>query len=75
MAVATKPEVTRVTVNLPEKVWEALTELADEKSISKTDALRRAISTEVFLNQAIKEGAEVLLRRKDGTVERLIFQY
>lgn len=65
--------VARVTVNLPSQVWAALTKLAERLRISKTEALRRAITTYVFLMKQQDDGKEILLR-KDGNVERIIFQ-
>lgn len=65
--------VTRVTVNLPVRVWEALEELAAIDGLSRTEALRRAISTEVFLRAAIRDGAEVLLRRPGSPAALLLF--
>ena len=38
--------IARVTVNLPYRVWEVVGELADQQGVSKTEVLRRAISTE-----------------------------
>ena len=65
--------VARITVNLPSRVWQALSDLADHQNMSKTEALRRAITTYVFLMNAQAEGKEILLR-KDGNIEQLVFQ-
>ena len=67
--------VARVTVNLPVKVWEALSRMADEKGISKTEALRQAISTEVYLYEARKASGKILIERPDGITERVVFNY
>ncbi len=67
--------VVKVTVNLPVKVWKALTDIAEEEHISKTEALRRAISTEVFRRLVEKEGASLVVEKDDGTRERVRFPY
>jgi hypothetical protein len=73
--VASSPAVARVTVNLPARVWEDLGRIADECQISKTEVLRQAISTEVLLRKIRSEGADVCIRRPDGTLERMVFTY
>jgi len=70
-----KPAIAKVTVNLPWKVWEALVALAEEDQVSKTEALRRAISTEVFRHDIQREGSRLMVERADGTRERIHFPY
>jgi predicted DNA binding CopG/RHH family protein len=69
------PTTSRITVNLPTKVWEALRELADKDGLTYTEALRRAISTQVFVRSVLDEGADVCVRRPDGSFERVVFHY
>ena len=64
----------KVTVNLPEQVVEALEQMARDENVTKTEALRRAISTEKYLRDAQGEGSKVLIEEKDGTVERIVFR-
>lgn len=70
-----KPGIAKVTVNLPWKVWEALVALAEEDQVSKTEALRRAISTEVFRHAIEREGSRLIVEKADGTRERIHFPY
>jgi len=65
--------ITRVTVNLPTKVWEAVEKMAAEDQTTRTEILRRAISTEAFLRNARREQYEVLLRTPTGNLERIVF--
>lgn len=65
--------VARVTVNLPEKVWEALSRVAEESGMTRTEALRRAISVDLYLREQRKKGKQVLLECDDGTIERIVF--
>jgi hypothetical protein len=72
---ASSPAVARVTVNLPARVWDELGRIANESQISRTEALRQAINTEVVLRKVRSEGADVCIRRPDGTLERMVFTY
>jgi Ribbon-helix-helix protein, copG family len=65
----------KLTVNLPPRVWEVLKRLAEEQGITKTEALRRAISTEAFRHEVQKSGGRIMVERKDGSVERVVFPY
>jgi hypothetical protein len=69
------PAFAKVTVNLPWKVWEALVALAEEGEVTRTEALRRALSTEVFRHAVEKEGCHLAVQRADGTLERVHFPY
>jgi len=65
--------ISRVSINLPARVWEALEQLAQEDGISKTEALRRAITTEVLLRRQLWDGARVFLQQADGQVGEVFF--
>lgn len=68
-------ERTKVTIQFPLKIWEGVERMAQEDKISRTEFLRRAISTEQFRRQIRDEGAELLVRRRDGELEKLLFAY
>jgi hypothetical protein len=63
----------RTTVNLPEREYEALKELADRREISFTHALRQAIQTELLIQRLVDEGANFVVQPEDGQLERLVF--
>lgn len=67
-------DVVKLTVNLPSRVWQAVLDLAAFYGVSKTEALRRAISTEHFRMQVEQDGGRLLVER-DGKVERVVFPY
>jgi hypothetical protein len=71
----TTPRLARLTVNLPWRVWQALMQIAEELQISKTEALRRAISTDVFRREIEREGGRFVIEWPDGTRERISFPY
>jgi len=65
----------KISVNLSNEVLGALRELADRDGCTMTEVLRRAISTQKFIEDAQQEGKAILLR--DPTThetERIIFR-
>jgi hypothetical protein len=62
----------RLTVNLSDEVAQALRELAEKRGTTVSEALRRAISTEKFINDKIEKGERVLLEDPDGNKQREI---
>ena len=75
MSAPETPTFARVTVNLPNKVWGALEEAARADGITRTEALRRAISVDLYFREQIRNGAEILVARSDGSTERVVFPY
>ncbi len=69
---ASAPTVSRVTVNLPTRVWEALEEAAKSDGITRTEALRRAIAIDLYLREQVRNGGSVMVETPDGH-ERLVF--
>jgi hypothetical protein len=65
----------RVTVSFPIAVWRAVERMAEDLGISKTEALRRCVSTEVFRRQVEAEGAHLVVRGADGADQRVHFPY
>lgn len=54
----------KISVNLADEVLKAARDMADQQHVTLTEVLRRAISTQVFLEDAQREGKDVLLRDK-----------
>lgn len=67
--------VARITVNLPIKVWEALEAGARTDGVSRTEALRRAISVDLYFREQVRSGAEIVVERPSGASERVVFPY
>lgn len=65
----------KITYNLPVKVWEVLKAMAEEDQISKTEALRRTISTEAFRRAVTNRGGEIMVKNADGSFEKVNFPY
>jgi hypothetical protein len=64
--------LTRVTVNLIPRADAALTLAVELTGDSKTDTINRAIQIYAYLEHVKNEGADILLRDKDGTTKLLV---
>lgn len=69
------PTIVKISVNLTEDAVEALKDLAAKRGTTVTDVLRRAISTEKYLDHVQREeGSKVLVEDKKGKIRELVFQ-
>nr|WSW45364.1 hypothetical protein OG296_20800 [Streptomyces sp. NBC_01001] len=66
-------KVVRLTVNLSEEVVQALQDLASKNGVTVTEQLRRAISTEKWLED-IRESHKVLVEEGSGRVREVVFK-
>lgn len=65
----------RMTVNLPAETAQMLEILSKLQSISLNEALRRAISTESFIQNEIRNNkSKVFLETQNGETKELIFR-
>lgn len=64
----------KVSMNLPRQIVAAVEELAHRRGTTKTEVVRRAISTEKFLQDQIDRKAKILIEDSDDRVRELIFQ-
>jgi predicted DNA-binding protein len=64
--------VFKTSVNLPQEAVDALKEMADKKGTSQAEILRRAISTEKFLNDTMAQKGKILIQLPDGTMRELV---
>lgn len=71
-AAAALPDVVRVTAKLPGRAVEQLRRNAAQQGDTLTQGLKAAISTKLFLDETLREGGTVLVRKKDGTLMELI---
>jgi hypothetical protein len=76
-AVATNKErtkITRLSVNLSQEVAEALKSIATDRGITLTEAIRRAISTQKYVEDVLNRGGKVLVEEPGETSAReLVF--
>jgi hypothetical protein len=64
----------RMSIALPEKIAELLENLAALQDITQAEALRRAILSESFLQKELLDGSDILIRKRDGSLERVLFR-
>jgi hypothetical protein len=64
---ASTTEFHKVTVNLIPKAWDAANETASLLGLSRTDVINRALQAYAFLEQAVAEGAQIVVTRKTGS--------
>lgn len=61
----------RISVNISKGTADALAELAGDKDISVTEALRRLVGYGAVVYRATKDGGDILIRRGNQT-ERVV---
>jgi hypothetical protein len=67
--------IVKTSVNLPEEAVEALRELSESSGSSMAEVLRRAITTEKYLQDTVAEGGKVLIQDPDRkTVKELLIR-
>ncbi len=65
--------VRRVTASLRAKDEKNLEKVADESGLTHNDAIRKALATEAFVQDTLKDGGEILVRDPDGTIRMVQF--
>jgi hypothetical protein len=64
----------KVSVNLPEESVKALKEIAKRDGVTMTEALRRSISLQQFVEDAQNKGGNILIEDRNNTVQRLVIR-
>lgn len=62
-------ESKRLTIQLSAKQVAELDRLAEEQNVSQAEALRKALATEVYLRNASRQGARILIKEGDDLKE------
>jgi len=69
-----KRKVYKTSINLTEDTVRALEKIARDRGETVADVIRKAISTESFLHQAIVAGGKILIEDKDRSLRQLVFR-
>lgn len=69
------PTKTKITVSLTDEAAAAVEDLASRKGISASETVRRGIALMRFLEEQIEAGSSILVRNKDGELERVQFVF
>ena len=64
----------RMSVSLPQETAKMLELLSELQGISQVEALRRAISTEAYIQREIKNGSRILVESTDKQIRELVFR-
>jgi hypothetical protein len=64
---------TKVTVNLPDGTVSTLRDIAQDRGITLTEALRQTIESQRYLDQEIRRGGKVLVEKPDQTLRQIVF--
>jgi len=64
---------TKVSFNLPDEVVEAAKMMAKRRKTTVTEVVRTAISNELYFGNAVKDGDEIVIRRKSGKEHLVIY--
>ena len=72
---ATQPtrSAQRLSVNLSHDVAEALQWIAEKHGSTVTDAVRRCISTQKYMEEALDKNAKILIAEEGQPVRELVF--
>lgn len=65
--VATK----KASFNLPDEELETLRQLADERKVTVTQALRQAIADSSFIQEQVRQDNKLLVEKKDGSIREI----
>lgn len=57
------------------KVLQALETLAKKRGYSLEEALRHAVNTEVYMDEQLSKGSNILCQDKEGEVWKVIFTH
>ena len=64
----------RVNVSLSSDVLDKLREIAKERHVSMTEAIRISIKTENYIQEEIKKGGKILVEKPDKTFREVVFR-
>jgi len=64
-----------VKLKIPVGVIEALQDLADKRGCSLEKALRDSVNTEVYINEQLEQGSEILCKDAFGKARRVVFTH
>jgi hypothetical protein len=66
--------VTKLTVQFTDEMDQVIEDLAEARGLAKTQVLRRAVLLMRYLDEAAAQGADLVLRDKDGNEQRIVLE-
>ncbi len=64
---------TKITVNLPDNTVSGLREIAENRGITVTEALRQTIESQQFLDSEIRGGGKLLVEKPNQPTRQILF--
>lgn len=64
----------RMSVTLSGDAAKWLESLAESQGITQTEALRKAIATEAYIQREISEGSKILVQKADKEIREVVFR-
>lgn len=64
----------RMSVTLSSDAAKWLEVLAESQGITQTEALRKAIATEAYIQREIAEGSKILVQKADKEIREVVFR-
>jgi hypothetical protein len=59
---------------LPLDTIKKLDQIASRHGITMTDAIRRAIATEAYIESEIQQDSKILIQKSDNTLREVVFR-
>jgi len=66
--------IIKTSMSLPEETVETVRKMAQRANTSMAEIVRRAISTDSFLHDAIDQGSLILIKDKDDSMRQLLLR-
>ena len=67
-------DLQKVSIDLPSDTLDAIRKIAEHRNLTMTDAIRRAITTESYIEDEIENGGTILVKKPDGTYKEVVFR-
>lgn len=64
----------KLTVNLPDSTVEGLRQIAADRDITVTEALRQVIENQRYLHDEMQQGSKLLLEKPDRQIRELVIR-
>ena len=67
-------DLKKVSINLPSDTLDAVSKIAEHRNLTMTDAICRAVATESYVEDEMKNGGTILVKKPDGTYKEVVFR-
>jgi hypothetical protein len=67
-------DLQKVSLNLPSDTLDNIRRIAKHQNLTMTDAIRRAIATESYVEDETNNGGTILVKKPDGTYKEVVFR-